>query len=108
MVAKIDSVQAADSSGATETQRKRLLDSCREFEAVLTGQMLKSMRASVLRADEPDSAQSLYEEMMDTQLAKDLSQRGDMGIGSMLFEKLAPLVKSAGNSGAEGAEGAEK
>ena len=109
MVGKIDPAPTADTSRETETQRKRLFESCREFESVLTGQMLKSMRESVSRAEEPDTARGIYEEMMDSQLVKELSNKGDMGIAATLFERLESLIKPGKHPGTEdtGGKGGE-
>jgi Rod binding domain-containing protein len=108
MVNKIaPTLPMADTERSKDIQRKRLLESSKEFEAVLTGNLLKTMRASTMRGDEPDSARGLYEEMMDNVLAKELSNTGSMGIGDMLFSHLEQLAfnkpdPSAGNGNGEG------
>jgi Rod binding domain-containing protein len=94
MVSKIDSaLPPADGPPNTDFQRKRLQNSCREFESILTGSLLKSMRESLVGADdESDRARGLYEEMLDNCLAKELSRTGDLGAGDMLYGNLERLV----------------
>ncbi len=65
-----------------------------QFEAIFLQQMLKTMRAaSSALADEenPLTAQkdSMYQDMMDSQLALDMSKSNGIGIAEMLVKQLA-------------------
>ena len=99
---------SVDGAPNADFQRKRLQDSCREFESILTGSLFKSMRESLPGADdEPDSARGIYEEMLDNCLAKELSRTGNLGVGDMLYGKLEGLVPAQPDpaSGGETGEG---
>ena len=61
--------------------------------------LMKTMREGVIRADEPDNAQAMYEEMLDGQVSKTLSKTSALGIGDMLYAKLEPLVKAQASEG---------
>lgn len=81
------------SSVNTDSQKKKLKESCQEFESFMTSSMLKAMRESVSRAEEPNQALSLYEEMMDQAISKDFSRGKGLGLGQTLYKKLEPLVQ---------------
>jgi Rod binding domain-containing protein len=96
----------ADTPREQEIQKKRLRDNCREFESVMVSYLLKTMRDGVIRAEEPDNAQAMYEEMLDGQISKNLAQTTALGIGDMLYSKLEPLVKTQTTKGtADGESG---
>ncbi len=82
-----------DTQKKDEMQKKKLKEACEEFEAVLTGYLLKSMRESVMRAEEPDSAREMYEGLMDETLAKEVSRSNGTGLGKLLYDQLVPLIK---------------
>jgi peptidoglycan hydrolase FlgJ len=74
-------------------EKKRLKASCQEFESFMTGYMLKSMRATVMRAEEPDQARQVYESMMDETLAREMSKTHSNGLADLLYRQLEPLLK---------------
>jgi Rod binding domain-containing protein len=75
-------------------EKKRLKKACEAFEAVLTRQMIKEMKSSVIRAEEPSHAREMYESMMDEALADEMSRNGGMGIADILYRELLPLVEA--------------
>ncbi len=78
---------------ATDPKEGELLarrKSCRDFEAIYVNEMYKSMRKSV-----PDSvmykndmANTLYQEMLDMEMAKQTSEGDGMGIGKAMYDQL--------------------
>ena len=56
--------------------------------------MMKSMRDSILRGQEPGSEMQMYEDMLGVQVSKEISHGSSLGIGDLLYSKLEPLVKS--------------
>ena len=92
-------VLQVDKSHELEIRKKRLHDQCREFESVMVSYLMKTMRDGVIRADEPDNAQAMYEDMLDGQVSKTLSKTSALGIGDMLYAKLEPLVKAQTSEG---------
>ncbi len=69
-MANIEPVLQADSSREVEVQKKRLRESCREFESVMISYMMKAMRDGTIRAEEPGNSREMYEEMLDGQVSK--------------------------------------
>lgn len=92
----IQSIESAAQSGEVskiDAQKKRLHKACQEFESIMTNYMLKSMRQSVMRAEDPEQGREMYEGMMDETLAGEMSKSGGQGISELLFQQLVPLVQ---------------
>jgi flagellar protein FlgJ len=63
----------------------------RQFEALFTQTLLKSMRDTSLGEGLFDNDQSrLYQDLFDKQIASDLSQRKGMGLADVLVRQLSP------------------
>ena len=78
---------------ATQNQGAALDETAKQFEAMFIQMMLKSMReasfdSGLVKSDAMDS----YRDMMDKELAVQLSKRGAMGIANMLKQQLAPAA----------------
>ena len=84
----------AEASPKELMEKKRLRESCREFESVMVSYLLKTMRSSVMTADEPENASEMYQEMLDGQISKEVSNTGSMGLGDMLYNRLSTLMKT--------------
>lgn len=74
-----------------------------QFESYFLHQMLQEMRKTVpqdpLLKDDGDQ-QKIFQDMLDQKLSDSISQRGDFGLGKMLYDQLkgslapaAPAVK---------------
>ena len=87
-----------NSSHQLEAQKKRLRDSCKEFESVMISYMMKTMRDGKLLGEDPDSAREMYEDMLSEQVSKEIGRSSVLGIGDMLYSKLEHLVKSLNNT----------
>lgn len=81
------------SASDPEIKKRRLKEACQEFEAIFANYVLKSMRDSVQRAEEPDQAREIYESMRDESLARELSRGSGCGLAKLLYEQLLPLVE---------------
>jgi len=97
--ANIEPVLQADSSREVEVQKKRLRESCREFESVMISYMMKAMRDGTIRAEEPGNARAMYEDMLAGQMSKVIGRNSALGIGDMLYSNLEPLIKKQGTQG---------
>ena len=74
-----------------ETQdEEKLLDACREFESLFVNQLLKEMRKTVGKDGIlPESHErSIYQGMFDEEVAKQVAQKGSLGLAEMLFQQL--------------------
>lgn len=76
-----------------DLEKKRLKQSCQEFESFLTQHLLKSMDESIMRAEEPDQARDTYEGMFREALSGVLSRHSQGGIADLLYQRLAPLLE---------------
>ena len=88
----VHSAETSVSSKDMDKEKNRLKQACRDFESLLAAQMVKSMRASVLRDEEPDHAMGLYESMLDEGLADVWSRQESLGLGRWLYRSLEPLL----------------
>jgi Rod binding domain-containing protein len=99
--ANVQAVLQTDSSRELESQKRRLREKCREFESVMTSFMMKSMRDSIMRGEEPGNAMGMYEDMLAGEVSKVISNGTTLGIGELLYSKLEPLVKAHVSKGTD-------
>jgi flagellar protein FlgJ len=78
----------------TELKKQRLRETCEEFEAIMMQYLLKSMRQTVDRAEEPDQAREIYEAMLDEHLAREISRNQSNGLAATLYQQLLPALKA--------------
>ena len=78
---------------ATDPKDKKLLalrKSCREFEAIYINELYKSMRKTVPESGlfKKDMANTLYQEMLDMEMAKQTASGDGIGIGKAMYEQI--------------------
>lgn len=95
MITKVDSTTVSEEHPNLEKDKKRLMEQCQEFESVLTGFMLHSMRQTIQPAEEPDRAREIYEEMFDQQVARELSKSRTGSLAATMYQSLEPLLSSS-------------
>jgi peptidoglycan hydrolase FlgJ len=73
-----------------------LKKACSEFESVFMAMLLKEFRKSIPKDGLiPKSfTMETYEEMLDNQMASDVSKSGSTGIGDILFDQLSRNIKA--------------
>lgn len=104
METNIKQVLNTDSSRDLEAQKKRLKESCRQFESVMVSYMMKTMRSGVSWGEEHDSAKEMYDDMLSEQVSKEISRSSSLGIGNMLYTKLEQLLKKPLNKTTDSAD----
>ena len=62
-----------------------------QFEALLMGTLLKSMRETKFDPSNDSSEMDTYRGMLDDQMVQSLSKSGSLGIGNMLYKQIAKL-----------------
>lgn len=75
----------------------KIKDAACQFEALLVGQMLKSVReasAKGLSADNTDSSGDSMMEMAEQQLSKILAASGGLGLSKIIVQGLTPHVST--------------
>lgn len=73
----------------------KLLEACRNFEAIFVQQLLKEMRKTVPKNGlMPESMESgIYTSMFDEEISKQVSQHGRLGLAEMMFKQLHTNAK---------------
>jgi Rod binding domain-containing protein len=69
-----------------------LFAQCKDFESIFTKMMLKEMRKTVDKTDAIISggfAEDIYQDMLDDQYSKTMSNAGNFGLAEMLYKQLA-------------------
>lgn len=97
-VGDVQSLQGLKQGADTQT-REGLERAAKEFESLYLKMMLDSMRAAekVWSKDNPlaSQEQDMFRDMLDGQLAKDLSRQGSLGLADMLVKQLSPFINEA-------------
>ncbi len=73
-------------------ENQKLRKACADFEALLTQQMLATMRESAFEAEglfEKSYGEKLFQSMIDQQLAEKMAAGQGSGFGDMLFKQLS-------------------
>ena len=75
---------------AVTNERKALRKAAEQFEAHFLQETLKAMRQTIVKSEltESDTA-DLYEDLMDKEIAQQMSRRGGVGLADMLERQLA-------------------
>lgn len=81
-----------------DKQDARLRKACQDFESLLIGQMLKSMKETVTKSDLFGSREKeeMFQSMLDEQTAIEMSRSGSLGIAEMLYKQLSRLHEQPG------------
>lgn len=101
VVTKADTGVAASNLGANQVKKPtrhdlaKIKESSQEFEAIFLESMLKSMRDSVQKSGLIDggNAEKMYESMLDSEYAKQMSSQSMTGIAENIEKQ---LLASAG------------
>lgn len=88
-----------DPDSKSALQKQRLKQVCEQFEALLTKQLLQSMRQSIMRAEQPKQEQEIYENMLDDSLAMELSKHENGGLATLLYNQFLPLISKRSGEG---------
>jgi Rod binding domain-containing protein len=87
-------------------QKLRLQNAVKEFEAVLVGYMLKSMRSGIPKEETSGGGfgADMLEGMFDVELARHISHSSNLGLGEMLYKRITgedmPQTEAVAHGGA--------
>ncbi len=90
MIREITPKEATDKEIAIK--KNELKKACRDFESLFVAYLLKTMKASIPKAEEPSQAKEIYEAMLDEAIAREISLSKGLGLGDLLYEQLEPLI----------------
>ena len=81
---------------ANDKKNEKLKKACQDFESILTGYMLKSMRSAVSNSDliEKNIGEDIFTDMLDDEYSKIASKTGKMGLADILYKQLDPKTSS--------------
>jgi flagellar protein FlgJ len=87
--------KAAEGDGLTSKNDAKLRDACAEFESLFIFYLLKEMRATVPKSGfiGGGRAEEIYTSMLDSQLAKQVSAKGGIGLSTILLDQLGGKQK---------------
>ena len=74
--------------GSTDEE---LMAVCKEFETYMLEQVIKSMEATVMKAEDEESASSyteMFGDKLTTAYAEKLSDQGNIGLAQMLYDSM--------------------
>ena len=83
---------------------KRLKKACRDFEALFTYQLIKSMKKSVEKCNlfHGGQGEEIYESLMDMELSKQMADISPGSLGRLLYEQLKGQLGPEGSRNQEG------
>ncbi len=101
-------LQSGANGDAVASKQNEVLSVAKKFEALMLHSMLKSMRATIVENELTGSnGQDMYRDMMDQEIAKNISESGGFGIQAVLARQLGASMgleaeaKSQVNTGSE-------
>lgn len=85
---------------------RELRKACRDFEAVFTYQLLKSMRKTIDKCDlfHGGQGEEIYESLLDQELSKKLAGAGPSSLASLLYQQFKGKTGSGGATETNGEE----
>jgi peptidoglycan hydrolase FlgJ len=95
------SLQSVDNKNesrfAQSIEQKKLLDACKDFEAILLNKMLSTMRESLPEGGlfEKSFGEKIYQSMLDEEMTKQMAHGKGIGIADMLYQHLKQSIKPA-------------
>jgi len=103
-VAVISAAPGPTAAGRPANPNPKIADAASQFEALLLGEMLKSVRESGTgdwMGDSDDQSGTSLAEIAQEQFAQALAKSGGLGFARMVTDQLAPRARfDVGNTGA--------
>jgi flagellar protein FlgJ len=83
--------------GAEVSNNDKLRQACRDFESILTQQMMQQMRQTVPENSlfSGGRAEEIYTSMMDGEMAKTFAQGRGLGLSEVMYRQLSALQDKA-------------
>lgn len=94
---KANDAEKSGSMGAgADKQDKALKEACKGFEAMFLSMMYKQMRATVPedKLFGESNGQKMFQDMRDSELMKNVSETGRIGLADMMYRQLSPQLKA--------------
>ncbi|WP_051308996.1 rod-binding protein [Desulfogranum japonicum] len=77
-------------------EKEALKQSCEDFEAIFIDTLFKAMRKTVGDNElfPKSSAEKMYEEMLDTEMAQQIAQKQSMGLANQIYQQVQKNITS--------------
>lgn len=77
-------------------QDTELNKACRDFESIFVNYMMKQMRQTVMKQEVMGTSRSeeLYTSMLDSEVAKNVSQARGIGLADVLYKQMSKIVNT--------------
>ncbi|MBI5557536.1 MAG: rod-binding protein [Deltaproteobacteria bacterium] len=86
---------------ADSLENKKLLDACKDFEAILLNKMFSTMRESIPEGGlfEKSFGEKIYQSMLDEEMTKEMAHGKGIGIGELLYRSLSRKINHPADEG---------
>ena len=93
-------VESSSRQFTLEDRDKKLRKACKDFEAIFTYQLLKSMRRTVQKCDlfHGGQGEEIYESLMDMELSKQMADLGPGSLSRLLYDQFRQQFGAKGES----------
>jgi peptidoglycan hydrolase FlgJ len=83
-------IQTPKENGSVGKDRNGLKQLCQDFESIFLNSVFHEMRKSIPDEGylEHDIGMNIFQEMMDMEIASEMSRKGGIGLGRLLYEQL--------------------
>lgn len=100
----IDPTSSTTDAAIRQQRNAELKKACKQFESVLTYEMLKSMRSTVDKCDlfSGGEGEEIYESLLDQELSKNMTGYGSNSLAELLYRQMS-RIDSATRAGQEAA-----
>jgi murein DD-endopeptidase MepM/ murein hydrolase activator NlpD len=94
----IDPTHSTTDAAIRQQRNAELKKACKQFESVLTYEMLKSMRSTVDKCDlfSGGEGEEIYESLLDQELSKNMTGYGSNSLAELLYRQMSRLDSSIG------------
>ncbi|AOY75595.1 rod-binding protein [Clostridium formicaceticum] len=93
---QITNPQKIENKNLTEDPKK-LMEACKEFEAIFLNMMMQQMRRTVTEDSfiEKSYGREIYEGMQDEEIAKEMARGEGIGLAKQLYQQLSRNIKTS-------------
>jgi len=89
----LESLSLASKTRDGKLDREKLKKSCSDFESILIGQLLKTMRQSMAPSGPSGLTgnglgKGIYESLFDQEVSQSLARRRGLGLGKMIYDRM--------------------
>jgi flagellar protein FlgJ len=96
--------RSREAGGEVSGEQAKLLEACRDFEALFIKQMLDAMRKTVGKTGLLDGgmAEDIFEDMLYDEYAKKMADTAGFGLAETLYRELSPRLAGQGPEASAG------